>query len=145
MATIEDHRAAVRRLYETMSGGDAAAVDRMIDELTHPELDLHTPLPSDASGREKLKQGEAALRRAFPDLRLDVQEVIAEGDKAVVRVAVTGTHEGEHMGLPPTGKPFAIDEIMIFRFDADGRIVAVRGLVDVFSQMQQLGVIPAAA
>jgi predicted ester cyclase len=56
------------------------------------------------------------LHRAFPDLRVTVEDVIAEGDKVVGRNAVTGTHQGEYMGVPPTGKSVTYDEIFIARF-----------------------------
>jgi predicted ester cyclase len=67
--------------------------------------------------------------------------VIAEGDKVVGRNTVTGTHQGEYLGLPPTGKSVTYDEIFIFRF-AGGRIVETWGVVDVLSQMRQLDAIP---
>jgi steroid delta-isomerase-like uncharacterized protein len=84
----------------------------------------------------------ARLHRAFPDLHITVEDVIAEGDKVVGRNSVTGTHQGEYMGLPPTGKPVAYNEIFIFRF-VNGRIAETWGVVDVVSQMKQLGVVPA--
>jgi steroid delta-isomerase-like uncharacterized protein len=80
------------------------------------------------------------LLEAFPDLHLTVEDMIAEGDKVVVRNTVTGTHRGEYMGLPPTGKSVTYDEIFIFRF-VNGRIAETWGVVDVLSQMKQLGVI----
>jgi steroid delta-isomerase-like uncharacterized protein len=82
------------------------------------------------------------LLRGLPDLHVAVEDVIAEGDKVVFRATVTGTHQGEYMGLPPTGKSITYNEIFIFRF-ANGRIAEMWGVVDVFSQMRQLGVIPA--
>jgi predicted ester cyclase len=66
--------------------------------------------------------------------------LIAEGDKIVGRNTVTGTHQGEYMGLPPTGKSITYNEIFIFR-SARGRTLRP-GVVDVFSQMRQLGAIP---
>jgi predicted ester cyclase len=65
-----------------------------------------------------------------------------QGDKVVSRNTVTGTHQGEYRGLPPTGKSITYNEIFIFRF-VGGRIAEIWGVVDVFSQMKQLGVIPA--
>jgi predicted ester cyclase len=77
-----------------------------------------------------------------PDLHVTVEDLIEEGDKVVCRNTVTGTHQGEYMGLPPTGKPVTYNEIFICRF-AGGRIAEIWGVVDVFSQMKQLGMIPA--
>lgn len=82
------------------------------------------------------------LLRAYPDLQLTVEDVIAEGDKVVGRNVVTGTHLGEHLGLAPTGKPVVYNEIFVFRV-VDGRIAEIWGVADVFSQLRQLGAIPA--
>ena len=101
---------------------------------------IRTPLPIEATGAEALKQVFAMLLRAFPDLHVTVEDLIAEGDKVVARNSVTGTHQGEYMGLPPTGRTVTYNEIFIFRF-ADGRIAETWGVVDVLSQMKQLGVI----
>jgi steroid delta-isomerase-like uncharacterized protein len=84
----------------------------------------------------------ARLHRAFPDLHVTVEDLIAEGDKVVGRNTVTGTHQGEYMGPPPTGKPVTYNEIFVFRLDA-GRIAETCGVVDVLSQMKQLGIMPA--
>jgi predicted ester cyclase len=82
------------------------------------------------------------LYRAFPDLHITVEDVIAEGDKLVERDTVTGTHQGEFMGLPPTGKTVSYSEIFIMRF-VNGRIAEIWGVADALSQMKQLGMIPA--
>jgi predicted ester cyclase len=66
--------------------------------------------------------------------------LIEEGDKVVGRNTVTGTHLGEYMGVPPSGQTITYEEIFIFRF-ADGHVAETWGVVDVFSQMRQLGVI----
>jgi predicted ester cyclase len=81
------------------------------------------------------------LLLAFPDLHLNVEDLIGEDDKVVARIVVTGTHLGDYMGLEPTGKSIAYDEIFIFRF-GNGRVVETWGVVDVLSQMRQLGAIP---
>jgi predicted ester cyclase len=99
-------------------------------------------LPIDAAGPEALKQVWAMLFRIYADIHLNVEDVIAEGDKVVGRTTVTGTHQGEFMGVAPTGKSVTYNEIFIFRF-ADGRVVETWGVVDVYAQMKQIGVIPA--
>jgi predicted ester cyclase len=80
--------------------------------------------------------------RAFPDIHVTVEDLIAEGDKVVARHTVTGTNRGEYMGRPPTGRSVTYNEMFILRF-ANGRIAEVWGVVDVLSQMKQLGVIQA--
>jgi steroid delta-isomerase-like uncharacterized protein len=114
-----------------------------MDELVAPDAVIRTPLPIAATGAELLKEVFARLLRAYPDLQITVEDLIEEGDKVVMHNTVTGTHQGEHLGVPPTGKSVAYNEIFIARF-ADGRIAETWGVVDVLAQMRQLGAIPAA-
>ncbi len=82
------------------------------------------------------------FRAAFPDLELtSVEEVIAEGDKVVRRDLWTGTHEGEFMGIEPTGKETETELINIVRFDEEGKVVEERFIADMLGLMQQLGVV----
>jgi predicted ester cyclase len=81
------------------------------------------------------------LLRAFPDIQVTVADLIEKDDKIVSRNSVTGTHQGEYMGIPPTGKSVTYHEIFIIRF-VNGRIAEIWGVVDVFSQLKQLGLIP---
>jgi steroid delta-isomerase-like uncharacterized protein len=136
------HKATIRRFCDAMNSGDAELMAKTIDEVAEPDVLIRTPLPVEATGAQALKEVFARLRQVFPDLRVTVEDLIAEGDKVVGRNLVTGTHHGDYMGLPPTGRSVAYDEIFIFRF-VDGRIAETWGVVDVFSQMKQLGAIPA--
>ena len=145
MSTAEEARnkAAVSRFVDDAIGtGDAEVISKTIDELVEPDVLIHMPLPIQATGAQALKQVWAMLLRGLPDVHVTVEDLIAEGDKVVNRNTVTGTHQGEYMGLPPTGKSITYNEIFIFRF-VGGRIAEMWGVVDVFSQMKQLGVIPA--
>jgi steroid delta-isomerase-like uncharacterized protein len=144
MSTAQEtsNKATVRRFDDVVSTGDAEVISKTIDELVEPDVLIHMPLPIQATGAQALKQVWAMLLRGLPDLHVAVEDVIAEGDKVVSRNTVTGTHQGEYRGLPPTGKSVTYNEIFIFRF-AGGRIAEIWGVVGVFSQMQQLGVIPA--
>ena len=81
------------------------------------------------------------LLAAFPDFRMDVEDVIASSDKAVARVRVTGTHKGEFMGIPATEKSAAVNLIDITRFGDDGLAHEHWGVVDQLALLQQLGVI----
>jgi steroid delta-isomerase-like uncharacterized protein len=136
------NKATLRRFNDATNTGEAELISKTIDEIVEPDVLIRTPLPVEATGAQALKEVFARLHRAFPDLHVAVQDLIAEGDKVVGRNAVTGTHQGEYMGLPPTGKSVAYNEIFIVRF-VDGRIAETWGVVDVFSQMKQLGAIPA--
>lgn len=139
--TAASNKATLHRLHEAMNGGDAEAFARTIDEVVAPDVLIRTPLPLATTGAEALKEVFATLRRAFPDLHVAAEDVIAEGDKVVSRNRVTGTHRGEYMGVPATGTPVAYNEIFVFRF-AEGRIAETWGVVDVLSQMRQLGMVP---
>jgi predicted ester cyclase len=136
------NKATCRRLNDAVNTGDIELISQMIDELVKPDAVLHTPLPIEATGAQLLKEVFASLVRAFPDLHITNEDLIAEGDKVVSRNTVTGTHQGEYMGVPPTGRAVAYNEIFIGRF-AGGRIAETWGVVDVLSQMRQLGLIPA--
>jgi len=125
-----------------MNSGNAELISQAIDEIVEPEVTIRTPLPVEATGAQAIKEVFARLYRAFPDLHITVEDLIEEGGKVVGRHTVTGTHQGEYMGLPPTGKSVTYNEIFIIRF-VNGRIAETWGVVDVFSQMKQLGVIAA--
>ena len=76
-------------------------------------------------------------------MRMDVEDLIASENKAVGRVKVTGTNQGEFMGVPPTGNAVEIQIIDIMRFDDAGLACEHWGVADMLSLMQQLGVVPA--
>jgi steroid delta-isomerase-like uncharacterized protein len=137
------NKAVFRRFCDAMNTGDEELIANTIDELVEPDALIRTPLPLKAEGAQKLKEVFARLHRAFPDLHITVEDLIAEGDKVVARNSVTGTHQGDYMGLPPTGKSVTYDEIFIFRF-VNGRVAETWGVVDVLSQMRRLGVSPTA-
>jgi steroid delta-isomerase-like uncharacterized protein len=135
------NKEAVRRFQDAANTGEEELLSNTIDELVDPDAMIRTPLPIEATGAEKLKEVFARLHRIYPDLHVEIEELIAEGDKVVSRNTVSGTHRGDYVGQPGTGKRVTYDEIFIFRF-AGGRIVETWGVVDVFSQMKQIGVIP---
>ena len=122
--------AAFRRFHDATNSGDLELILATIDELVAPGAAIDTPLP--------LAEIWTRLIRAYPDLHITVHDLIARDDTIACRQTVTGTHRGEYMGMAPTGRPVAYDEMFILRF-ADGRIVEAHGVVDVFTQMRQLG------
>jgi steroid delta-isomerase-like uncharacterized protein len=138
----ERNKAAFRRFHDAANSGDAELLAKTIDEMFMPDVILRTPLPVQATGAQAIKEVFARLHRAFPDLHVTVEDLIEEGDKVVGRNSVRGTHQGEYMGLPPTGKPVSYNEIIIFQF-ADGRVAETWGVVDVLAQLRQLGAFPA--
>lgn len=136
------NKAALRRFHDALSSGDAEVISKTIDEVVQPDVLIRTPLPIESTGAQAVKEVFAALHQAFPDLHVSVEDLIAEGDKVVSRNIVTGTHRGDYMGLPPTGRSVTYSEMFVVRF-LDGRVAETWAVVDVFSQMQQLGVIGA--
>jgi steroid delta-isomerase-like uncharacterized protein len=133
--------ATLRRFHDAMNSGDAGLISATLDEIVEPAALVRTPFPLRSTGARALEEVFARLRQAFPDLHVSVEDVIADGDKVVARNTVTGTHQGEYLGLPATGRSITYNEIFIFRF-ANGRIAETWGVVDVFSQLRQLGGLP---
>jgi predicted ester cyclase len=143
MSTVQttSNKEIVRRFHDAVNSEDDAVVFRNIDALVEPEAVIRSPVPLEVRGSEAMKVIFATLRRGFPDLHVQVEDLIAEADKVVSRNTVTGTHQGEYMGLQPTGRSVTYNEIFIIRFGA-GRIAETWGVVDVLSQLRQLGVTP---
>ena len=119
-------KAIVGRLVaEVLNGGRLEA----IDELYTPEL------------APAARRWIAPFRASFPDLHMEIVELIAEGDKVVGRFTCSATHLGDWLGHPPTGRRFErVDEVAIFRL-RDGRIAHAWSLEDTLARLQQLGLI----
>lgn len=133
-----DHSTTMRRAYELINAGDIDGFGRLVAAgfVEHEE----TPgLPPTKEGVLELFRG---YRAAFPDTRMAVEEVIASGDRTVARVKVSGTQDGEFMGMPPSGRRVEVQLIDIMRFDDAGLIAEHWGVVDMLSLLQQLGAIP---
>ncbi len=127
-----------RRAYELINAGDIDGFgDLMADDFVE-----HEETPGLAPTKDGVLEFFRMYRTAFPDLRMDPEEVLVSGDKTVTRARATGTHQGELMGMPPTGKRVDVKLIDIMQFNAAGMIREHWGLVDVLSMMQQLGAIP---
>jgi steroid delta-isomerase-like uncharacterized protein len=141
-AQTMSNKATLERLHHALNSGDQALISTTVDEIFHPDVRIGTPLPIEASGAQALKQVWTTLLRAYPDLHVTVQDLFGEEDRVVARNTVTGTHRGEYLGIAPTGRSVTYDEMFIVRF-AEGRIVETWGVVDLLSQLRQLGAIPA--
>jgi steroid delta-isomerase-like uncharacterized protein len=132
------NKATLKRFQEAMNSADAELRSKAVDEFVAPDALIRTPLPLGVTGAQAIKEVFTRLHEAYSDLHVTVEDVIAEGDKVVGRNTVTGTHRGEYLGIPPTGRSVTYNEIFIFRM-ADGRIVETWGVVDVMAQLRQLG------
>lgn len=127
-----------QRAYELINAGDIDG----FGELVADDFVEHEESPGLAPTKEGVLQFFRMYRMGFPDLRMDAEEVLVSGDKTVTRARATGTHEGELMGMPATGKRVDVQLIDIMRFNAAGLICEHWGLVDMLSMMQQIGAIP---
>jgi steroid delta-isomerase-like uncharacterized protein len=141
--STENNKALVRRFYEEVYNKQNLAI---IDELIATNFMSHTLDPGGVPTREGYKQFITGFLNAFPDVRVSVEDVIAEGDKVVARWVVRGTHKGEFRGptgsIPPTGKQVTVTSIDIFRI-ADGKFIERWPERDRLGLLQQLGVVPA--
>jgi steroid delta-isomerase-like uncharacterized protein len=136
----EQNKAAVRVVFDTFNGGDLDALDEVVaeDAVDH---DPYNPYASE--GREGLKQLIADYRESFPDLVVTIDDMIAGGDKVVVRWTASGTQQGEVFGVPGSGRRSTVGGIGIDRLEG-GRIVESWAHWDTLGMLQQLGAIPEA-
>jgi steroid delta-isomerase-like uncharacterized protein len=135
----EENKALVRRQEEELfSGGNLD----MADEIYAPDYVGHDPSnPEDVRGLQAAKQAASDYRQAFPDLRVTVEDLIAEGDRVAARLRFRGTHLGEMDGIAPTGKRVDCTGIVVSRIEK-GKIVEDWANFDDLGMMQQLGLIP---
>jgi steroid delta-isomerase-like uncharacterized protein len=133
-----DHAAAMRRLYDLINAGDIAG----FGELLADDFVEHEEMPGLERSKEGVKQLFHMYRAAFPDLRMEPQDVLVSGDRAVARVRATGTHQGEFLGMPATGRSVDVQLIDITRFGDDGLVREHWGVFDALAMMQQLGAFP---
>jgi steroid delta-isomerase-like uncharacterized protein len=136
--SLEENKAIELRFFEEVVNKGKLAV---IDDLVATNYVWHDAPPGLPSGTEGLKQFFTMTHTAFPDFHSTLEDMFAEGDKVVQRFTARGTHQGEFMGIAPTGKQVTIPGIAIHRI-TDGKIVENWVNMDMLSMMQQLGVIP---
>jgi predicted ester cyclase len=111
----------------------------VVEALTSPELVEHQNFgPNHAPGAEGAKAVVESLRRAFPDFRLAIEDLVADGDTVWLRMVATGTNTGSFMGHAPTGRPIRIDVFDVIRVE-DGRMIEHWGVPDRLGAMLQLG------
>ena len=131
---LEDHKSILRRFYEEISAGHLD----VIDELVADDAVEHEEFPGLEPNKEGVRQYFTLLRQAFPDLRMEPHEMVAEGDLVCARVTMTGTHEGDFLGMAPTGKPIEVETIDMLRI-RDGQGIEHWGVTDAMTMMHQLG------
>ncbi|AFY99414.1 ester cyclase [Calothrix sp. PCC 6303] len=139
--STEANKEIVRRFYEEVF--NQRNVDA-IDELVHPGFSNNDPTPVASRDPESMKQFIHTLTQAFPDHHHAIEDLIAEGDKVVMRCTLTATHQGLFPGfldMPPTGKSICQRQIHILRVQ-DGKVAEHWVIRDDLTMMQQLGLIP---
>ena len=140
--STEQNKALVRQMVdEIFNQGNLSQANEFLAPDFAEREELPPGIPRD---REGVKQLTTILRNAFPDFKATIDDVIAEDDKVVIRQTWSGSHKGEFMGIPATGRRVSFGVIDIIRI-ADGKFVEHWGQMDSMSLMQQLGVIPAPA
>jgi steroid delta-isomerase-like uncharacterized protein len=140
MSSQENKELARRFMDEVWNKGNLD----FIDEVTAPNHVSHDPAsPEDMGGGvEGLRRFTEMYRSAFPDIQMTVEDVIAEGDKVVTRWTARATHQGELMGIPPSGNRVEVTGISIDRIEG-GKVVETWSNYDALGMMQQLGVMDA--
>ncbi|MDN3293216.1 ester cyclase [Streptomyces ficellus] len=135
--SVETNKAVVRRFYEEVLNGRRMEA---VDELAAMDYQEHDPLPGQREGREGLKDRVTMLVEGLaPTFSMD--DIIAEGDRVVVRWTNSATHSGTFLGIPPTGRSCRFAGVDIFRLDG-GRLVEHWHVVDQLSMLQQLELLP---
>jgi predicted ester cyclase len=134
MTTSEDNKAVVRACFENASQGNFDA----LDEIVAPDYVLH---PEEVRGAEGLKGMVEGYRTALSGLRVVIDQQFTEGDYVATRFTIRGTHDGDLMDVPPTGKDVAFTGITISRCQG-GRIVEEWELTDAVGLLGQIGALP---
>ena len=136
---VEENKKVVQRFWKVWEVENF--VD-LIDELLAPDYINHSPgTPDQPAGPAGVKAVVSMFRSGMPDLRVTIDDMIAEGDKVATRYTIEGTHEGELFGVPPTGRRVSIESMTVERVSG-GKIIEHRRITDTLDMMQQLGVVP---
>ena len=136
--SADRNRHTMLRFYDAINAYD---IDAVGDCLAEDNVAHCIPAEFGQTREDYLRFMQMAFE-AFADFRYEALEVIADGDRVAARFRNTGTHEGEFMGIPATGRAFKLEGSDFCHFDDDGKIVAHWAYADNLEFMQQLGVIP---
>ena len=137
--SIDDNKAVVNRLIESIN---TRALDRLSELVADDVVDHNAVIFMQPEGPGGVAEGIRMLVAAFPDLRIDVHELIGEADTVVARLTVSGTNLGEYRGLPePTNERFETEAVAIFRLE-DSKVAEIHGTADRLGMLVQLGILP---
>lgn len=136
---VERNKAAVVRW---LVEGDDKGNPAIADEIFAPDVVMHHPTsPTPLRGVEVIKQGSMGLHKTFPGFKGERLDVFGEGDRVVVRWSLSGTHQGEFMGIPATNKPFTLTGTTIYKL-AGGKVVEAWYAADMMGFYAQIGATP---
>jgi C-1 hydroxylase len=130
--SLEENKAIVRKAIEAINKKDLS----LLDDLVAPNYFDHVA----KQGQELIKQFIVMLYKGFPDYHATIEDIIAEGDKVWARVTYTGTHTGEYLGFPPSGKKISYNSVTIKRV-VDGKMVEGWTVNDMLDFFKQIGMI----
>ena len=136
--SAQENKANVRRLLEEPWSGNYEVIDELVDE-NYIGYDPSSPEP--LRGPDGVKEFVSMYRAGYSDARITVDDQLAEGDKVATRWTGQGTHDGELMGIPPTGKQVKVTGLTISRL-ANGKVVEEWTTWDTLGMLQKLGVVP---
>jgi steroid delta-isomerase-like uncharacterized protein len=135
----EQNKQLVSQFFETLDRQDTEMIDQLVSSTNYS---LHFSGMPPMDWNENKKEFLAPFTKAFPDLRRNIVDMVAEGDKVAVSINVTGTYKGEFQGIPPTGKQVSFTAMDILTI-IDGKITEEWATADMMGLMQQIGAIPA--
>jgi steroid delta-isomerase-like uncharacterized protein len=135
---LEENKEAVRAFADAMSGGDPGVLDRILA----PEARFQSAFaPDPLIGPAGAKGFLTTIRTGYPDLKVSIADMVAEGDLVAIRIENSGTNTGSMRGYEPTNKHAEFEEMFLFRF-ADGKIVEIRQIFNVLAMLRQIGMAP---
>jgi steroid delta-isomerase-like uncharacterized protein len=139
LVNVDDNKAVVVRLVETIN---TRALDHMAELVARDVVDHNAVIFMQPEGPGGVEEGVRMLLVAFPDLRIDVHDLIGEEETVAATMTVSGTNLGEYRGLPqPTNQRFEMEAVAIFRLE-DGKVAEIHGTADRLGMLVQLGILP---
>ena len=137
--SLEENKQLVRRYQDIYNRNDLDALTQVLaDNLLTPRIMAGVP-----SGLEGAKAAHRIMLKGFPDFQTTIEDLVAEGDKVAARISMRGTHTGDFVGIPPTGKRVEFTGMYVVRIE-NGKIAEHWGEEDSISLLSQLGVRPQA-
>ena len=138
MADLEANKEATRRFIEGVFNDHDLSV---YDELIADDFVEHEEIPGLSPDKAGSRQWFEMFYAGFPDLHVEIHDMVADGDRVAVRGTMTGTHQGDIMGIPATGRSITLRTMDIVSI-RDGRATGHWGVTDQMALLMQLGVIP---